>query len=113
MVEIDAAVDEAGLLVSCSVNGHAGAGPRGGDVVCAAVSVLLRTAFRVLSDRQGIRLRGGAEERGSFTMETGCEAEGRAFLEAAGAFLLDGLESVAGLYPEYCNMTIRRLNRRN
>jgi uncharacterized protein YsxB (DUF464 family) len=118
MIEIDAATDEAGLLVSCGVRGHAGAGPLGDDVVCAAVSILIRTAFRTLSGRDGITLRGGAPERGVFKMEIDYDkvpagARGAAFLDAAGAFLLDGLESVSALYPEHCKMTIRKSNRRN
>jgi uncharacterized protein YsxB (DUF464 family) len=49
MIGIDAAFDKAGLLRFCEVRGHAMAGPAGYDLVCAAVSVLIRTAFRVLS----------------------------------------------------------------
>jgi hypothetical protein len=32
--------------------------------------------------------------------------EGEGFLSAAGAFLLEGLKSVAGEYPEYCTMNV-------
>ena len=133
MIKIDAAVDEAGLLVSCAITGHAEAGSKGSDVVCAAVSVLARTAWRTFSGRKGIRLRGGAPERGVFRMETGLEGvanngianngiadngaayqdEARIFLRAGGDFLLDGLASVSEMYPEYCVMTIRNVNRRN
>jgi uncharacterized protein YsxB (DUF464 family) len=111
MIRIEVAVDQAGLLVSCKVTGHAEAGPKGSDVVCAAVSVLTRTAFRTLSDRGGITLRGGAPERGVFWMETGCSDEGRAFLSGAGAFLIEGLKSVSDSYPDYCVMCINE--RRN
>jgi uncharacterized protein YsxB (DUF464 family) len=113
MIGIDAATDEAGLLVSCSVRGHAEAGPLGSDVVCAAVSVLVRTAFRTLSDREGILLRGGASKRGVFKLEIDYDDRAQAFLDATGAFLLDGLGSVSEMYPEFCKMTIRKLNRRN
>ena len=128
MIKIDAAVDEAGLLVSCAITGHAEAGPKGSDVVCAAVSVLARTAWRTFSGQKGIQLRGGAPERVVFRMETGLEGvanngvadngaayqdEARIFLRAGGDFLLDGLASVSEMYPEYCVMTIRNVNRRN
>jgi uncharacterized protein YsxB (DUF464 family) len=115
MIRIDAAVDGAGLLKSCRVSGHAGAGKRGGDIVCAAVSVLVRTAQRTLSGREGILVRGEAPERGLFRLETDCSAENPAagyFLAAAGAFLLEGLSSVAADYPEFCEMTIHT-ERRN
>ncbi|MDR2516914.1 MAG: ribosomal-processing cysteine protease Prp [Spirochaetaceae bacterium] len=130
MITIDAAVDETGLLVSCVITGHAEAGPKGSDIVCAAVSVLARTAWRTLSGREGIRLWGGAPERGVFRMETGLDGvanngaanngrnggmadEARIFLRAGGDFLLDGLASVSEMYPAYCVMTIRKVKRRN
>jgi uncharacterized protein YsxB (DUF464 family) len=108
MIGIDAAFDEAGLLRFCEVRGHAMAGPAGYDLVCAAVSILTRTAFRVLSGREGISLRGGAPERGVFRMETGYQEAEREFLAACGAFLMDGLASVAEMYPEHVTLTIRR-----
>jgi uncharacterized protein YsxB (DUF464 family) len=108
MIGINVVFDEAGLLRSCEVKGHAGAGPAGYDLVCAAVSILTRTAFRVLSEREGIILRGGAPERGVFRMETGCQETGREFLDACGVFLTDGLASVAEMYPEHVKLTIRR-----
>jgi uncharacterized protein YsxB (DUF464 family) len=112
MIEIEAALDEAGLLVSCKVRGHASAGPKGSDVVCAAVSVLTRTAFRTLSGREGISLRGGAPERGVFWMEMDYSGSGRDFLSGAGAFLIEGLKSSAELYPEFCKLNIHS-ERRN
>jgi uncharacterized protein YsxB (DUF464 family) len=112
MIEIDAALDEAGLLMSCKVTGHAKAGPKGSDVVCAAVSVLIRTAFRIFSGREGVILRGGAPERGIFRMETDYSGSGRDFLSGAGAFLIEGFTSVAELHPEYCKLNIHR-ERRN
>jgi uncharacterized protein YsxB (DUF464 family) len=108
MIGIEAVFDEAGLLRFCEVTGHAMAGPAGYDIVCAAVSILTRTAFRVLSEREGITLRGGAPDRGVFRMETGYQEAGREFLFACGTFLMDGLASVAGMYPEHVKLTIRR-----
>ena len=103
-------LDEAGLLRSCRVSGHAGAGKRGGDIVCAAVSVLTRTIVRVLSGRKGITIRGTIPEQGNFSMETEYTAEGREFLAAAGAFLTEGLLSVSGEFPDYCKVTLERRN---
>jgi uncharacterized protein YsxB (DUF464 family) len=106
MITIDAALDEAGLLRSCTVEGHAGAGSRGGDVVCAAVSVLARTALRVLSQGKGVTVRGAAPDRGEFRMETDYTGEGREFLSSVGIFLLEGFQSVSEEYPEYCTIHI-------
>ncbi|MDR1972218.1 MAG: ribosomal-processing cysteine protease Prp [Treponema sp.] len=110
MVGIEVTLDQAGLLRSCRVKGHAGAGKglfrRGADPVCAAVSILVRTALRTLAGRRGIELRGGAPDRGLLWMEADYTAEGRDFLAAAGAFLIEGLKSVSEDYPGYCGIII-------
>jgi len=108
MIEIEAVLDSNGILKTCSASGHAGAGKTGTDIVCAAVSVLMRTAVRTLSGRKGLTVRCDAPEPGFLFLETGYTAEGREFLSAAGVFLTEGLMSVAEEYPEHCRLTIRR-----
>jgi uncharacterized protein YsxB (DUF464 family) len=103
-------LDEAGLLKSCRVQGHAGAGKKGSDIVCAAVSVLTRTIVRVLSGRKDITIRGSIPGQGNFRMEAEYTPEGREFLAGAGAFLVEGLLSVSEEFPDYCNVTIERRN---
>ncbi|MDR2632862.1 MAG: ribosomal-processing cysteine protease Prp [Treponema sp.] len=105
MIGIDLALDEAGLLVGCGVQGHAKAGPKGSDVVCAAVSVLTKTALRVLSLQEGIQVQGCAEEPGVFWMELEYAPQERDFLFAIGMFLKEGLEAVATEYPNHCIIT--------
>ncbi|MDR3160841.1 MAG: ribosomal-processing cysteine protease Prp [Spirochaetaceae bacterium] len=113
MIRISAVLDEAGILRACTVTGHAGAGPWGEDVVCAAVSILTRTALRTLLDREGISVRGeNTPERGIFQMELDYTGAGREFLAAVGLFLMEGLVSVCEDYPDYCVMTIHT-ERRN
>jgi uncharacterized protein YsxB (DUF464 family) len=113
VISITVVLDESGLLKNCDVRGHAGAGTRGLDVVCAAVSVLVRTALTTLSEREGITVQGGAPRRGVFTLKTeALNGVGQAFLFAAGTFLMEGLKSVAEEYPQNCIMKITR-ERRN
>jgi len=108
LIEIEAVLDGDGALRSCRASGHAGAAPTGTDIVCAAVSVLMRTAVRALSGREGITIRCEAPEPGFLFLEADYTAEGREFLSAAGVFLTEGLASVAEEYPQYCKLTIRR-----
>jgi uncharacterized protein YsxB (DUF464 family) len=108
LIEIEAVLDEAGLLRACKALGHAGAGKAGSDIVCAAVSVLMRTAVRTLSGRRGVEIRGGAPEPGFLWLEADYTAEGKEFLAAAGDFLIEGLTSVAGEFPKNCRINIRR-----
>ncbi|MCL1812371.1 MAG: ribosomal-processing cysteine protease Prp [Treponema sp.] len=113
MITVTAVLDASGLLKSCDVRGHAGAGKRGNDIVCAAVSVLARTAQIVLSNRNGIIIRSEALRRGVFTLETEVQNNsGKDYLAAIGTFLLEGLRSVAEEYPENCVITITK-ERRN
>ncbi|MDR0474040.1 MAG: ribosomal-processing cysteine protease Prp [Treponema sp.] len=101
-------VFEKGLLKSCRLKGHAGAGPKGGDIVCAAASVLSQAAFKVLSARKGFELKAAAPERGEFCMDISCEEnqENRVFLDGVGAFLKEGLLSISGEFPEFCQVII-------
>jgi len=108
VIEIEAVLDDDGTLRACNVSGHAGAGATGGDVVCAAVTVLMRAAVRALFGRDGITIRSDAPEPGLLFLEADCAAEGRDFLHAAGVFLLEGLASVAEEYPKHCSLSIRR-----
>ena len=108
MIEIEAVLDETGTLRECKTIGHAGAGQKGFDIVCAAVSVLMRTAVRALSGRKGITIRCEAPEPGFLFLEADYTAEGRDFLFAAGVFLTEGLASVAEEFPENCRLTMRR-----
>jgi uncharacterized protein YsxB (DUF464 family) len=110
VVRVDVTLDGAGLLRSCRVEGHAGRGPKGMDLVCAAVSVLARSALRTLSGRNGISLRGAAPERGLLWMEVDYNAESRDFLAAVGVFLVEGLRSVSEAYPDCCCINIGNLS---
>jgi uncharacterized protein YsxB (DUF464 family) len=110
LVHVNLVLDEAGLLSSCRVSGHAGAGPQGSDIVCAAVSVLTRTFLRVLSKREDITIRGSIPGRGDFCMEVEYSPEGREFLAATGAFLTMGLVSVSEEFPGNCKVIIERRN---
>jgi uncharacterized protein YsxB (DUF464 family) len=109
LIEIESVLDERWTLRACTASGHAKAGKHGADIVCAAVSVLMRTAVRALSNRKGITVRWEAPETGLLSLEVDYVAEGREFLFAAGVFLIEGLVSVADEYPKHCKLTIRRI----
>ena len=108
MIEANVVLDESGVLRSCRVLGHAGAGLHGSDIVCAAVSVLTRTIIRVLAERKDIKIRGNAPSRGEFNLEVEYEVEAGEYLRAAGTFLIEGLKSVSEEYPDNCTVNIER-----
>ena len=102
MTKIETILDKNDIIKSCRVKGHAGAGKTGTDIVCAAVSVLVRTAVSVLSNREGISIRYEVPEPGFFFFEADYTVEGKEFLFAVGEFLINGLRSVADEFPKYC-----------
>jgi uncharacterized protein len=106
VIEIEMVLDSDGVLMTCTAEGHSKAGKAGTDIVCAAVSVLMRTAISVLSNRVGITVRGGAPKPGQMWLEADYNADGRDFLSAVGVFLLEGLRSVAEEYPKNCKLNI-------
>ena len=107
MIRIEAVIDGEGVLRSCKASGHAKAGKTGTDIVCAAVSVLMRTACNILSSRNGIIFRSGAPEKGQLWLDVEYAAEGKDFLFAAGVFLIEGLKSIAQEFPQNCSITIK------
>ena len=101
---------ENGLLKSCGISGHSGAGPKGADIVCAAVSVLARTAVKTLSGRNGIAVHGEFPERGEFSMKISAVAgEDMEFLAGISDFLKEGLLSVSTEYPDFCRVDILKV----
>jgi len=100
-------LDSDRVLKACKASGHAEAGKAGTDIVCAAVTVLLRTAVNTLSGRKGIIVQNGAPERGQLWLETVYEPEGKEFLFAIGEFLVIGLMSISQEYPKNCKLTIK------
>ena len=100
---------EGGLLKSCRISGHANAGPKGTDIVCAAVTVLGRTVCKVLSEKKGIKTVCILPERGELQLDiVSADPECIGFLAGAGTFLLEGLLSVTKEYPGNFTVIIER-----
>jgi len=112
LIEIEAVIEDDGTLRACKAVGHAGAGKSGSDIVCAAVSVLIRTAYGTLSGRDGITVQYEAPQPGNFWLDVEYNADGKDFLFAAGSFLIEGLRSVAQEFPDNCSLNIRTLRRK-
>ncbi|WP_304222354.1 ribosomal-processing cysteine protease Prp [Gracilinema caldarium] len=111
MIRVDVILDTAGILKSCAVVGHASAGPRNEDIVCAAVSVLSRTALRTLSKTEGVTVRGNAPARGELFMEIEYAAVCRDQVAGITNFLLEGLLSISEEFSEHCCVRIQRERR--
>jgi uncharacterized protein YsxB (DUF464 family) len=97
-----------GNLVSAEASGHAGAGKRGTDIVCSAVTVLLRTTLSVLS-ASGVSLEAGTAGRGSLGFRvTASSARDEALLRYAADFLVEGIGSLERESPGAIEMRVDR-----
>ena len=104
MISVRIERNKEGVLLGCKAEGHAGYAARGSDIVCSAVSVLLRTVLQVAELTDGVSVKSDAGKRGflDFINEPGSELEKR--LVYAGDFLETGLKSVAEEYPGYVEL---------
>lgn len=106
MIEVTLAYTKDGVFTECNAKGHAGADVRGRDVVCAAVTVLIRTAMTVLNNTKGIVLNAMPSGRGEvhFNVQIADDgmrtAESAARLVCVSDFIECGVRSVMAEYPQ-------------
>ncbi len=83
------------MIQHCYVNGHAKK-DRESDysVVCAMVSVLVKTAAIMLSDETGIITTVVWEEEGEFDMKLNCEQQHEAYCLTVSRYFLLGLKQI-------------------
>lgn len=107
MISVRLVRDADGAFVSCTADGHSGYAEPGSDIVCSAVSVLVRTTARVLSEAEGVELGSNAGGRGHadfFVKAASGALEVKECLIYAGRFLAEGLGSVAREFPEHLEL---------
>ncbi|HUX49386.1 MAG TPA: ribosomal-processing cysteine protease Prp [Spirochaetia bacterium] len=99
-------IDSEHSLKSFASTGHAGQG-----IVCAAATVLLRTAARLLAGIPEFGVRGSAPEAGklqcSIDPEASLSDENRIWLRGITDFLVRGLSDISREYPEEVNVTVK------
>jgi hypothetical protein len=89
-----------GVLESARAEGHAGATMAGYNVACAAVTVLLRTAYETAAGYDGVVVSGQAPSPGSLSFEIGRYPQAAVErLKGVGDFLSIGLSGVEREYP--------------
>lgn len=100
MITAAAVVDSSSRLVKLDVDGHAGYGAEGYDIVCSAVTVLVRTAGRILLSQPERICDFESAERGSFKLYVYGTDEGkRDWMRGITDFLLNGLSDLEREYP--------------
>ncbi len=107
MIKVTVQLNTAGLLSGIQATGHSGAADRGQDIVCASVSVLLRTLARTLESKDGVLVKGSVDMRGEFAL--GIEVDGDSlsdWLRGVTSFSLTGLKDLEAEYPQNCSVSI-------
>ncbi|GAB1432700.1 hypothetical protein MASR2M29_13250 [Spirochaetota bacterium] len=96
-----------GQLLSASADGHAGSSPKGENLACAAVTVLLRTAYETISAYPGVKIKGKAEKPGSLDFKISAWPEEMAErLRAVADFLVVGLSGINREFPGLLELVI-------
>jgi uncharacterized protein YsxB (DUF464 family) len=109
VIEAKAELDAEGRLCRFEASGHAGHGRRGQDIVCAAFTVLARTAYESLAALPGAAIEGSAGAPGSlrFAVRRIDEGSGERAIGIAD-FLLAGISGLEREYPGEVALTIER-----
>ncbi len=107
MIELRVNLHRDGSLKGFQASGHAGSGKKGEDIVCAAVTILLRTAARLISGEKALETRGEAPGPGEMTFFLiSMPAEYREWVKGITDFLLDGLLDLKDEFPDYLTIDI-------
>ena len=107
MIELKVNLYRDGSLKGFQASGHAGSGKKGEDIVCAAVTILLRTAARLISMEKGLETRGEALGPGRMTFFLiSIPAEYREWVRGITDFLLGGMLDLKDEFPDYITIDI-------
>lgn len=88
---------EDGAFKRVSAEGHAGFAGRGKDIVCAAETMLLRTALDVLQKTSGVFVSADASVRGRLCYEASGSATER--LVCVADFIREGIKALSEEFP--------------
>ncbi len=108
MIRARLSLDSGGAIAAFGASGHAERGARGDDIVCAAFTVLARTAYRSLEALPGIGLQGSASRPGSLDFSVTRPPRDRELAVGIAVFLSIGLGDLARDYPDAVAVTIER-----
>lgn len=90
--------------MSLKAKGHSGYAPKGSDIVCAAVSSLIRTALVVLK-KNGVKMNVNLEHRGDMECRVVSYNQGdERILQYTSLFLKEGVGMLEKEFP--CNVKL-------
>lgn len=103
MIIVAVVYDRSDMIECVSVSGHASGLKKGGNIVCAAVTALVRTAARLLEELPGVDVSGGPGERGEFELCVDVVDKRRVeYVKAVGDYLITGIKDLRDEFPDDC-----------
>ncbi len=108
MIRAKVVLDEAGRVHAFDAAGHAETASRGNDIVCAAFTVLARTAYRALEALPGIEIEGAAPGPGSLSFVVNRPADDAGRAAGIADSLVTGMSDLAREYPGAVAFSIER-----
>ena len=100
MIRLSVRLQADGCLRSFAASGHAGAGEKGRDIVCAAVTVLLRTTARLLAAQPELGVAGESPAEGEMRLELAEPPERKKeWVRGVTATLVSGLTDLDREFP--------------
>jgi uncharacterized protein YsxB (DUF464 family) len=110
VITVDIEISGNSVIKSLKAEGHAMSGKKGTDIVCSAVTCLLRTAANLLSNEKNIIVEGSAEKPGKMKMLLVKYPEEKAvWLSGVTEFLKKGIIDLEKEFPDKINVNIRNI----
>ena len=106
MIRIRLSVKSA-MISSLDAEGHANSGPKGNDIVCSSVSILLRSVCNSLETLQGAELSGSAEKEGDLHLRVkSVPEEYGGELKGITRVLVLGLRGLQKDFPDHLTLEV-------
>ncbi len=109
MIRVNIKVDKKGYIKEIYASGHGGIGKKGSDILCSAVSVLLRSFAKVVYTSGTVKAEGKASERGSiYLLVKNVPEERIAWLRGMSTMVITGLTDLEREFPRNIRVNILR-----
>ncbi len=107
MISVKIVIDNHEVISSLTASGHAVSGESGNNIICAAFTVLVRTAVRLFEGENGIELSGSAVDPGGLDF---CISrvlpDKRDWAKGVTDFLLMGIKDLETEFPDECSLIL-------
>jgi len=107
MIFINIALYPDGYIKNCRAEGHSFNASPGSDIICSAVTILLRTAARILFLEESIKVEGSAAEAGEMEFHISMvPQEKKYWIKGVTDYLLRGIFDLQKEYPDRLSINI-------